>query len=96
MCCPASLRLSIASSRTAFSSAMPEVYGHASSDHSVVCLLLHTRLRGSAQEESWISNGLQYLPKYVDEFVFHYNHRYDPGGMFNAFLGRVEKDSPAS
>src|SRR5215207_545919 len=36
MRCPASLRLSIASSRTVSSSAMAEVYGRASSDHSIV------------------------------------------------------------
>jgi hypothetical protein len=57
--CPASLRFSIASSRTVSSSAMTEVYEQASSDHPVVRLLPHTRLRGSAQEEGWISNGVQ-------------------------------------
>jgi hypothetical protein len=34
--------------------------------------------------------------KYVDEFVFHYNHQDESGGMFSAFLGCVEKADPAS
>jgi transposase len=32
-----------------------------------------------------------HLQSYVDEYVFRYNHRDAPGGMFNAFLGRIEK-----
>src|SRR5215207_11326512 len=49
--CPASLRLSITSSRTVFSSAMTEVYGHASSDHSVVGLLPYKRKQDGPLDE---------------------------------------------
>jgi transposase len=38
----------------------------------------------------------KHLQAYLDEYSFRYNHRGDPGGMFNAFLGRVEKADPAS
>jgi transposase len=38
----------------------------------------------------------KHLQGYLDEYAFRYNHRDDPGGMFNAFLGRVEKADPAS
>jgi transposase-like protein len=33
----------------------------------------------------------RYLQTYLDEYVFRYNHRDTPGGMFEAFLGRVRK-----
>ena len=32
-----------------------------------------------------------HLQSYVDEYVFRYNHRDDPRGMFQAFMGRIEK-----
>ena len=32
-----------------------------------------------------------HLQSYLDEYAFRYNHRDAPGGMFNAFLGRIEK-----
>src|SRR5207244_217247 len=32
-----------------------------------------------------------YLQSYLDEYSFRYNHREDRGGMFNAFLNRIEK-----
>ena len=38
----------------------------------------------------------KHLQGYLDEYAFRYNHRDDPGGMFNAFLNRVEKADPAS
>ena len=38
----------------------------------------------------------KHLQGYLDEYSFRYNHRDDPGGMFNAFLNRVEKADPAS
>jgi transposase len=33
----------------------------------------------------------RHLQSYVDEYVFRYNHRDAPGGMFNAMLGRIDK-----
>ncbi len=33
----------------------------------------------------------KHLQSYIDEYVFRYNHRDTPGGMFEAFLGRVTK-----
>jgi transposase len=33
----------------------------------------------------------KHLQSYADEYVFRYNHRDVPGGMFNALLGRIEK-----
>src|SRR5205823_13669778 len=36
----------------------------------------------------------KHLQSYVDEYVFRYNHRDVPGGMFSALLGRIEKASP--
>ncbi len=38
----------------------------------------------------------KHLQGYLDEYAFRYNHRDDPGGMFSAFLDRVEKADPAS
>jgi transposase len=38
----------------------------------------------------------KHLQGYLDEYSFRYNHRDDPGGMFNAFLNRVEKADSAS
>lgn len=38
----------------------------------------------------------KHLQAYLDEYSFRYNHREDPGGMFSAFLSRIEKDAPAS
>ena len=38
----------------------------------------------------------KHLQSYLDEYSFRYNHRDDPGGIFNAFLSRVEKADPAS
>jgi len=38
----------------------------------------------------------KHLQGYLDEYAFRYNHRDDPGGMFNAFLNRVEKADSAS
>jgi transposase-like protein len=32
-----------------------------------------------------------HLQSYLDEYAFRYNHRDTPGGMFAAFLGRIEK-----
>ena len=34
----------------------------------------------------------RHLQSYVDEYVFRYNHRDAPGGMFEAFLGRIDKN----
>jgi transposase-like protein len=36
----------------------------------------------------------KHLQSYLDEFVFRYNNRDNPDGMFMAFLDRVEKVSP--
>jgi len=36
----------------------------------------------------------KHLQSYLDEYVFRYNNRKDERGMFNAFLERIEKDSP--
>jgi transposase len=33
----------------------------------------------------------RHLQSYLDEYAFRYNHRDAPGGMFHAFLGRIEK-----
>ena len=33
----------------------------------------------------------QHLQSYLDEYAFRYNHRDEPGGMFEAFLGRIER-----
>jgi hypothetical protein len=33
----------------------------------------------------------RYLQKYLDEYAFRYNNRETPGGMFEAFLGRIQK-----
>jgi transposase len=38
----------------------------------------------------------RHLQSYVDEYVFRYNSREHPLGMFDAFLNRIEKASPAS
>ena len=38
----------------------------------------------------------KHLQGYLDEYSFRYNHRDEPGGMFNAFLSRVEKAEPSS
>ena len=38
----------------------------------------------------------KHLQGYLDEYSFRYNHRDEPSGMFNAFLGRIEKADPAS
>jgi transposase-like protein len=38
----------------------------------------------------------KHLQGYLDEYSFRYNHRDEPGGMFNAFLNRVEKSDPVS
>ena len=37
-----------------------------------------------------------YLQEYLNEYVFRYNNRENPDGMFDAFLNRIEKASPAS
>ncbi|MDP8956922.1 MAG: IS1595 family transposase, partial [Actinomycetota bacterium] len=36
----------------------------------------------------------KHLQSYLDEYVFRYNNREDPRGMFSAFLNRIEKASP--
>jgi transposase len=36
----------------------------------------------------------KHLQKYLDEYAFRYNHRDEPGGMFNAIVGRIEKEAP--
>jgi transposase len=36
----------------------------------------------------------KHLQAYLDEYAFRYNNRDNPKGMFNAFLGRIEKASP--
>lgn len=33
----------------------------------------------------------EHLQSYLDEYVFRYNHRDEPGGMFEAFMGRIDK-----
>ena len=38
----------------------------------------------------------EHLQSYVDEYVFRYNSRDTEGGMFDAFLNRLTKTSPAS
>jgi hypothetical protein len=38
----------------------------------------------------------KHLQGYLDEYAFRYNHREDPGGMFNAFVNRIEKDDPGA
>lgn len=35
----------------------------------------------------------KHLQSYLDEYAFRYNHREEPGGMFEAFLGRIAKAS---
>ena len=53
MRCPASLRLSIASSRTVSSSAMSEVYEQVTSDHSIVSPSRASRVR-EEREAGWL------------------------------------------
>jgi transposase len=48
--------------------------------------LLKSGIRGTYHSVS-----TDYLQSYLDEYVFRYNHRDAPGGMFEAFLGRVRK-----
>jgi transposase len=36
----------------------------------------------------------EHLQSYLDEYTFRYNNRDNPTGMFNAFLGRIEKAPP--
>ena len=36
----------------------------------------------------------KHLQSYLDEYAFRYNHRGDPGGMFSAFVSRIEKGDP--
>ena len=36
----------------------------------------------------------KHLQSYLDEYVFRYNNRENPEGMFRVYLGRVEKTSP--
>lgn len=38
----------------------------------------------------------KHLQGYLDEYAFRYNHREDPGGMFNAFLNQIEKGDPGA
>jgi transposase-like protein len=38
----------------------------------------------------------KHLQGYLDEYAFRYNHREDPGGMFSAFVSRIEKDDPGA
>lgn len=38
----------------------------------------------------------KHLQSYLDEYSFRYNHRRDPKGMFNAFVGRIEKAAPSA
>ena len=38
----------------------------------------------------------EHLQSYLDEYVFRYNSRENPVGMFDAFLNRITKASPAS
>jgi transposase len=38
----------------------------------------------------------KHLQHYLDEYVFRYNSRENPIGMFDAFLNRISKASPAS
>jgi len=38
----------------------------------------------------------EHLQSYLDEYVFRYNHRDDPRGMFNAFLRRIVKVAPVA
>ena len=38
----------------------------------------------------------KHLQSYLEEYAFRYNHRKDPGGMFAAFLLRIEKVNPAT
>jgi len=33
----------------------------------------------------------QHLQSYLDEYAFRYNNREHPGGMFDAFMGRIAK-----
>jgi hypothetical protein len=60
MRCPASLRLSIASSRTLSSSTMTEVYEQASSDHSIVSPLTQAHRLGALEEEEPDEGDLSY------------------------------------
>lgn len=39
---------------------------------------------------------VEHLQSYLDEYVFRYNSRENPLGMFDAFLSRIRKASPAS
>jgi len=48
--------------------------------------LLKSRLRGTYHSVS-----TKHLQFYLDEYAFRYNHRDEPGGMFNAFLHRIAK-----
>lgn len=36
----------------------------------------------------------KHLQSYLDEYVFRYNNRFNNGGVFIAFLDRIEKDRP--
>lgn len=54
-------------------------------------MLLKNGIRGT-----YHAVGKGYLQSYVDEYSFRYNHRKDEGGMFAAFLSRIEKAVPAT
>jgi transposase-like protein len=53
--------------------------------------LLKSGIRGTYHGVS-----TKHLQSYLDEYVFRYNSRENPVGMFDAFLNRIAKASPAS
>jgi len=53
--------------------------------------LLKSGIRGAYHGVS-----TKWLQSYVDEYVFRYNHRTDPRGMFHAFLRQIVKKDPAT
>ena len=52
------------------------------------------RRQGDNSRTVYHSVGEQHLQSYINEYAFRYNNRDNPYGMFNAFLGRIEKASP--
>ena len=48
--------------------------------------LLKSGIRGTYHSVS-----TDHLQSYLDEYAFRYNHRDNPAGMFEAFLGRIQK-----
>jgi len=76
-------------------------YNHRRINHSAR-VYVHGEVHTNTIEGFWslLKNGIRgtyhavgkdYLQTYVNEYAFRYNHRKDSGGMFAAFLTRIQK-----